>query len=213
MAIGTGFVVGYFSSVVIVVYIPPFNALIGSFLGFIIYQFASFSLFFGNRRGEFEFEYRNDLSENVVRKYVRKFYGFSTYINYFQDQFNAMRPAQKEICQNLLNNCDNDDCKFSLYYKLARLEFVEDNSKKEKKMLKSALEINPYDLLANYRYAESCEMDGFVDEAIYHYELASKDPYLVSTQLKDFILLNIERIKRHGPRNRPVVLGAKYQSY
>lgn len=56
-------------------------------------------------------------------------------------------------------------------------------------------------------------MDGLVDEAIYHYELASKDPYLVSTQLKVFILSNIERIKEYGPKNRPTVLGAKYQSY
>jgi len=37
MAIGTGFVVGYFSSVIIIIYAPPINGIIGSSIAFAIY--------------------------------------------------------------------------------------------------------------------------------------------------------------------------------
>ena len=64
MAIGTGFVMGYFSLIII----PLSNSnLIGAILAFIIYQYVSFDRFFGARRGEFEYEYRNDLSVTFLR--------------------------------------------------------------------------------------------------------------------------------------------------
>jgi len=42
MAFGTGLVVGYFSTIIMVIYAPPINSIIGSFIAFVIYQFISF---------------------------------------------------------------------------------------------------------------------------------------------------------------------------
>ena len=132
MAIGTGLVVGCFSSVIIVIYIPPINALIGAAIAFIIYQYASFDRFFGSRRGEFEYEYRIDLAEKIIKKLVFRTLGLWAFIKYFQDQFNALRTLQKDICRNLLKNSNIAQDKESLYYiyyKLSNLELREDNFK------------------------------------------------------------------------------------
>jgi len=216
MAIGTGFVVGYFSSVIIIIYAPPINAIIGSAIGFIIYQFSSFNRFFGSRRGEFEYEYRIDLSEKTIKKLVFRTFGLLTYIKYFQDQFNALRTSQKDISRNLLKNpniAQDNESLYYIYYKLSNLELREDNFKEEIRMLNLSILIKPNDLLANYRLAVCSEMDGLIDDAIKYYHLAANDLYLVSDELKKYILSQVERIKKEGPRNRPPALGAKYQAW
>ena len=216
MAIGTGFVVGYFSSAVIVVYAPPMNAIIGALIGFIIYQYISYERFWGSRRGEFEYEYRIELAEKTIKKLVLKTFGILTFIKYFQDQFNAIRASQKTICQNLLKNeniSHDNKSLYCLYYKLSDLELREDNFIEEKRMLNSAISLRPNDLLANYRLALCCEIDGSVDDAINHYELAANDSGIHSAALKSFILSQVERIKIKGPRKSPPSLGTRYQAW
>ena len=216
MAIGTGFVVGYFSSVIIVIYAPPINALIGAVMAFIIYQYASFDRFFGSRRGEFEYEYRIDLAEKIIKKLIFRTFGLWTFIKYFQDQFNALRTLQKDICRNLLKNANiaqDNETLYYIYYKLSNLELREDNFKEEIRILNLAISMKPNDLLANFRLAVCSEMDGLVDDAIKHYKLASNDPYLISNALKKYILSQVERIELKGPKNRPPALGAKYQAW
>jgi len=216
MAIGTGFFAGYLSFALIVISDPPLNPLIGAILAFAIYQGVSFSRFFGKRRGEFEYEYRYDLIEKAVRRLVLKYLGFSTFINYFQDQFNNISSEQENICQKLLKNetvSNNDEFLFSIYMKLSGLAMKGNDSQKEKNVLISALKIKPNNLLANYRLAVCYEMDGLVDDAINHYNIALKDRYLYSEQLKTFILSQIERVKLKGPMNRPPALGARYMSW
>ena len=216
MAIGTGFVVGYISSVIIVIYAPPINASIGAIMAFIIYQFSSFNCFFGSRRGEFEYEYRIDLAENIIKQLVFRTFGLLTFMKYFQDQFNALRTSQKDICRNLLKNeiiSQDSESLYYIYYKLSNLELREDNFKEEIKMLNLAISIKANDLLTNFRLAVCSEMDGLVDDAIKYYQLASKDPYLISDALKKYILSQVDRIELKGPRNRPPALGAKYQAW
>ena len=213
MAIGTGFVLGFFTSRVIIIYAPPINALIGAFIAFIIYQGVSFDRFFGKRRGEFEYEYRYHLIEKTVKRLVLNFLGFSTFINYFQDQFNNISADQEDICQKLLKNetvKNNDEFLFSIYIKLSSLALKDNNPQKEKNALMSAIEIKPNDLLANYRLAVCNEMHGFRNDAINHYLAALKDPVLYSGQLKTFILSQIERVRLKGPMNRPPALGCRF---
>ena len=197
MAIGTGFVLGYISSGIIPIHDPPVNALIGVALSFAIYQSVSFSRFFGKRRGEFEYEYRNDLIEKAVKSLVLRFLGLSTFINYFQDHFNNVSAEQEDICRKLLRNeivKNNDESLFSIYIKLSGLALKDDNPQKEKSALMSAIEIKPNDLLAHYRLPLCCEMDGLKNDAINHYRTALKDPSLYSEQLKKFILSQIEQV-------------------
>jgi len=213
MAIGTGFVVGIFSSYLIIVYDPIINALIGAFLAFIIYQVVSFARFFGKRRGEFEYDYRNDLVEKYIRKIVLKTFGILTYINFIQDGFNDISSTQEDICKRLLINesiKSSSSNLFFIYLKMSNLSMKLDNFKKEKEMLLSAIDLEPSDLISNYRLAVCHEMEGSAENAIKHYNLATNDPYLSSNQLREFILSQVERIKLKGPMNRPPVLGAKY---
>ncbi len=142
--------------------------------------------------------------------------GLWDFIKYFQDQFNALRTLQKDICRNLLKNSNIAQDKESLYYiyyKLSNLELREDNFKEEIRMLYLAISMKPNDLLANFRLVVCSEMDGLVDDAINHYKLASNDPYLISDALKKYILSQVERIELIGPKNRPPALGAKYQAW
>jgi len=213
MAIGTGFVVGYFSSVIIIIYAPPINGIIGSSIAFAIYQFISFDRFFGSRRGEFEYEYRNDLADKKIKKLVFKAFGFFTYVKYFQDQFNALRTAQQDICLRLLkvdSIIESNENLYCIYYKLSDIARREDNFEKEKKMLSEAISHKLNDFLVCYRLAVYCELDGLVEDAIKYYKLASNNPNLISKALRKFILSQVERIELKGPMNRPPVLGARY---
>jgi len=174
MAIGTGFVVGYFSSILIVIYAPPINGIIGSSLAFVIYQFISFDRFFGSRRGEFEYEYRNDIAEKKIKRLVYETFGFFTYIKYFQDQFNALRTAQQDICLKLLKAdsiIGSNENLYYIYYKLSDIARREDNFEKEKKMLNEAILNKPNDLMVCYRLAVCCELDGLADDAIKYYRV------------------------------------------
>jgi tetratricopeptide (TPR) repeat protein len=216
MAIGTGLVIGYISSGIIVIGAPPINSLLGAALAFVIYQGVTFSRFFGKRRGEFEYEYRCDLIEKLVKKLVLKYLGVSTFINYFQDQFNSISSEQERICQRLLRNeliKSDEEFLFSIYMKLSILAIKDDSPKKEKNALISALELKPNSLIANYRLALYYEIEGLVDDAINHYKAALRDPNIYSEQLKTFISLQVERIKLKGPLNRPPALGARYMSW
>ena len=215
MAVGTGFVVGYLTSNIIIFYNPLINGLIGAVLAFIIYQYVSRSIL-GARRGELEHEYRIDLVEKAVKKMVLRKLGIFPFIKYFQDQFNTIRTVQKDICRNLLADTEiahDNDSLYYIYYKLADLELREDNFEKEKRMLASAHAIRPNDLLANYRLALNCEMDGLVDDAINHYKMALNDPDLDSDALRKYIDSQVERIKTKGPKNRVKALGARYQAW
>ncbi|MDA3896713.1 MAG: hypothetical protein PF482_11280 [Desulfobacteraceae bacterium] len=216
MAIGTGFVLGHFSTMIIHIYDPPINFLIGAVIAFILYQLSSFKRFFGSRRGEFEYEYRIDLAEKIIKKLVFRTFGLFTFIKYFQDQFNALRTSQKDICRNLLKNANitqDNKSLYYIYYKLSNLELREDNFKEEINMLNLAISVKANDLLANFRLAVCYEMDGFLDDAIKYYHLASNDPYLNSDVLKKYILSQVERIEQKGPMHRPPALGAKYQAW
>ena len=213
MAVGTGFVLGIFSSYLIIVYDPIINALLGAFLALIIYQVVSFSRFFGKRRGEFEYEYRNDLVEKYIKKMVLKTFGILAYINFIQDGFNEISSTQEDICKRLIKNegiKSSSSNLFFIYLKMSNLSMKLNNFKKEKEMILSAIHLKPNDLIANYRLAICHEMEGSAENAIKHYNLATNDPFLRSNQLRKFILSQVERIKLKGPMNRPPVLGAKY---
>ena len=216
MAIGTGFALGYFSAAVIVIYIPPFNAILGAAVGFIVYQFSSYKRFFGSRRGEFEFEYRIDLIEKKIRALIFRHLGLWSYVTYFQDHFNAIRTTQKDACQRLLNNSNviaDKDNRYSICYKLANLELREDNFKNELAMLNLAVSLKPNDMLANFRLATCYEMDGLVEEAKRHYKTAAEDPGIVSNALREHILSQVNRIEEGALINKPPALGAKYQAW
>lgn len=212
-AFATGFILALLGSGGFEAYNPYLISLIVAFLAFIIYQGFSFSRYFGNRRGEFEYEYRNDLIEAYVKKLVMKTFGSFTYINYIQDGFNEISSAQEEICTRLQKEDtikNNYEALFNILIKMNKIALKQDNFEKEKAILFSATKINPNDLIANYRLAVCYEMEGSKDEAIKHYLLATTDSYLTSNQLRKFILSQIKRIELKGTMNRPPVLGAKY---
>ncbi|MCP4111762.1 MAG: hypothetical protein GY749_40600 [Desulfobacteraceae bacterium] len=154
--------------------------------------------------------------EKNIKKMVLKSFGSLIYTNYVQDGFNAICPAQEDICKRLLQHTsikENDENLFYIYIKMSSLAIKEDNFIKQKQMALSAIELKPDDLIANYRLAVCYEMEGSADEAIKHYYAASNDPDLNSDQLRKFIVSQIERIKLKGPMNRPPVSGTKYMAW
>ena len=82
----------------------PFRHLGGTILGLFIYQIVVCSYFWGKRRGDFEYIYRELFLERFLKQIIIKKCGRITYYRFYFDQFNSISSYQWEICQRLLSD-------------------------------------------------------------------------------------------------------------
>ena len=81
------------------------------------------------------------------------------------------------------------------------------------RFLKQAADIKPNDLVVNYRLAVSFERIGAGKDAIQYYKEALKDPFINSSQIKRFIMSQIERVATEGPKKKPPMFGFRYMTW
>jgi tetratricopeptide (TPR) repeat protein len=212
MAFATGALIGLFSSQIIIIYSIPVNIIIGACLAIVLYQISAYIKFFGKRRGEFEYDFKVELIEKKVKALVFRHLGIFQYVRYLSDGLNNISTAQGELCKRLIAIVSDED-KYFIYMKISLLENKNDDLEKEISFLKSALEKNDKDLIANYRLAVCLELNKDAESAIKHYHQALTDTSIDSVELKDFIKLQIERVNSKGPLNKPPALGLRYTSW
>ena len=216
MAIGTGALIGFFASRIIIIYSPLFNSFLGASIAVLIYQITAYSKFWGKRRGEFEYQFKVGIIDSKVKKLVFRYLGILKYLSYVSDGMNNISIFQGDLCKRLIDNDRvnmNDGHMYYVYMKMSLLENKNDNLEKEITFLKSALEIKSDDLIANYRLVICFELNKNAEDAIKHYEKALRDIAIDSKEIKDFIKLQINRVNTNGTMNKSPALGLRYMSW
>lgn len=210
LSTATGAVVGMFIGFGILGAIP------GAIIGLIAYQIIFRRYLWGNKRGDFQYQYRGEILEKQVQKTVKAHFGRLTYLRYYTDRFNNIGFFQTEVCNKLLNAegiNSNKTILFAIYIKLASLALKDDDLAKEQKLLRQAMSVFPYDLISNYRLAVNLEKADLAKEAIEHYNTAMADSQYRSEYLQSFLQEQIDRINIKGTMKKPPALGLRFSSW
>lgn len=175
----------------------------------IIYQLAVQKLFYGSRRGEFEYAYLEDILKKRTRVIL-----LSAPREPADSDFLIFDPTA--LNPDLLKKVEKEDDperKFLLFLTLAVQCAKADEYAKIIEYSQGAIAYQPDDLVTNFMLAEAQEHLGEGGEAVKSYEAALRDPMAQSTPLKEFISAQIERVKTKGPRKRSNIQGLKYMTY
>jgi hypothetical protein len=171
--------------------------LTGGVTGAIIYQFFLPKYFFGKRRGEFEYIYRQTLIDGRIKKVIDSL----TFT--FSDEKSVLNLAPTVVIPLLLKKIEiesDPERKFDFFMSMAWATAKEDQHQKAIEYLQEAIALKRDDLVASVRLGVSWERLGKGEEAIHAYETALQEPSLDSQPLRDFVSEQIERVKADGPQ-------------
>ena len=162
-------------------------------------------------------EYRRleDSFEESGDQLIITAFGEKQYDKLYVDDLNWVPICGIDLCKHLLSKNEtknNDDLRFYIYAKTARLYFKDGLYKEAIEFLGKALSIKPNDFVTNFRIAQLLERIGSGKEAIVHYEQALKAPDITSKKLQRFFSSQIRRVKRSGPRQKEPPRGLKWLS-
>lgn len=192
----------------------PFPVYLFVFFGILsIYQYKLFSRILGKHRGEFEFECIRYINDKMLLKLIKRNLGIIYLIRFWLDDKNEIGSSRGDILNKLLskeNINNNPDDRYLIYLKLVRYSRKESDFSKATNYLKSALEINSKDLLANFNMAEVFERENRAEDAISFYEAAIKSNRYNTPSICNLISKQIERVKTKGPRTKTPLSGIKY---
>jgi tetratricopeptide (TPR) repeat protein len=211
MALATGTILGYFTTLLIIIlYDPLYNCLIGAILTFLIGQIIIFNRFSGSRRGYFEYEFKNETIEHGFGKIIYNLCGLSEYTYYiFNGQLTSVR---QELSEKLLNNerlKNNVNNLFVVLVNAADTAAEDNKDKKEFEYLFRALNIKPTDAIANLKMGIAYENNERKEDAINYYETALNDSNN-SKQFNKYILSQIDRVKMEGCKKHPLNNGLRF---
>jgi tetratricopeptide (TPR) repeat protein len=200
---------------IVVVFIPPLFASFPylTLAGFLFYQVIVFRYYFGRRRGDFEYKYKESEIETALNKKIIDKYGMINFLKFKLDNLNQIPNSQLHLLPKLLKEEEDLEIKFAAYLKLADVYSKDENFEKQKAVLKKSVQIKQNNIVANLKLAVLFEREGDGENAINHYSLALIDLEISSEQLKIFIKNQIERIRMSGPLKRPPLPGLRYVTW
>jgi hypothetical protein len=175
----------------------------------IVYQLVFQKYFCGNRRGEFEYAYLEDILQKRTKEILK-----SVTYDPIDGQALAINPA--ELNPKLLKMAakENDpERKFLFFLTMAVQCAKADEYAQIIEYAREALVYKPTDLVTNFILAEAQEHLGEGNQAVKSYEASLQDPMAQSTPLREFISAQIERVKKNGPRTGSKVQGLRYATW
>ena len=205
MAAGTGFVMGYFSSIFFP-FIDPFSvAFVGAVITVLINQWLVHDSIKGKRRGTFEYVYMESLLESSISSAIASVRTEPTEL--------VLEFESLALFKSLMSKAESTTGdKRSIYYMAAaKAANAGSEFNNEITALKQATKLKPTDLIANYRLARAYERIGSGHEAILAYEAALSDPTIDSDALRTFISSQTIRVREKGPQQASPISGLIYQ--
>jgi hypothetical protein len=142
-------------------------------------------------------------------------FGDKTFEKIFMDEQNIMPIDGIEVCQNLLENplsLKKDIIRMHLLYRLSNNYYRNGQYESAAKSIKSALKIEPMNLLLNLVAAEFFEYIGQKHEVIKHYENALFNTKELTPDLKKFVLSRMKKIEAEGLQKREPPSGKKWMT-
>lgn len=149
------------------------------------------------------------------KKLVIKRLGLLAYFNY-SGGINRGLNSGYDYCKNILlhQKVESDESlKFHILMQLYKCSIFDEKYGRAVDYLQMALEIKPSDFLVSYWMAETNELIGNAEKAISIYQNIVTNCSCISDSLKEYINIQIERVKTTGPKTPSPMPGLKYMSY
>lgn len=176
----------------------------------IAYQFVAQTYFYGKRRGEFEFDYLEDILMKRIKKIIKSVPCKQADRDLLPFDPTALNPTILQLTEKAYD----PDLKFLLFMTLAMQCIKADEYGKIAEYAQEALAYKPDDLVANFILAEAQEYQGEGNKAVQSYSAALRDPMAESPPLRDFIAAQIARVQKNGPRTgSKIQKGLRYMTY
>ena len=159
--------------------------------GFLLFQWQAIRIFFGARRGGYEYNLLMKGIDARVARLVRQRLGLRPYIRcrsigLKEEHLSAVMKEKGLSWTDLI-------CLLITASALARKNREKD---KEIRLLHIALDIHPYSLIVNSILAECYESQGMIAEAMGCYCAGKRDQYIASPALKNFLNRKMEQVRR-----------------
>ena len=172
-----------------------------------VYQCIFQQYFYGNRRGEFEYAYLEDLLHTRTKNFL-----IPSDKEKWELSCDPMALNHKFL--EKIEQTDDPERRFLLFMALAFQCFKADDYKKIIEYSQEALAYKPDDVIANFMLAENLEVLGKGVDAVKSYEAALRDSRAQSPPLRGFITAQIDRVKSQGPRKgSKIQKGFRYMTY
>jgi tetratricopeptide (TPR) repeat protein len=204
MAAATGSVVGLILG-------SYHGVLIGTYCGVFGGQLAALRNFFGDRRGQFEYEYCRSCALKEAKRALIKTIGWFSCQKLYLSELGEISWSEGEHYERIIKNStlENKD----RYYMYIRAAYVLTGKRKYENSianLEKANELYPTALVSNFMIAQSYERLGEAEKAISAYEKAMNDPCTKSIKITKYLNDQIQRVQTKGPSKKPPMGGLRH---
>jgi len=226
-AIGLGIILGYFAFGFLVFTLGPIlestgwlencstliKFVITPLIALLLTQISIFKHFYGRKRGNFEYAYRERLLSKEGNALIKKEIGEVRFGSLFFEELSDFSTSREDIYKELLKRAQvrgDNAFKFHIYLRMSRSSIKHFNFDKGTEWLTMALALRPNDLVANFRLAIALEKAGDGDGAIKRYGTILSECHIETFELRKFIEDQIDRVNKYGPSERPPLVGLRY---
>jgi hypothetical protein len=208
-AFGTGWVMGVFASF----FIPFLSSLYFGIFAVLLWQVQVCRYFWGDHRGAFQHAHQEYLVRRSIRKMLAvnlgKMQAFTLSLGYMTRSGSDL----KDTCKLLLRGAREKKDQIALnllHLKLADLYLKEDFYESQVEHLKEAVAAMPSHYICLFRLGTALERQGDAMGSIEQYERASQVAHDNSPVLQAYVLLQVDRINKSGPKRKAKIAGLRY---
>ena len=178
-----------------------------------LFYFLFFKDFVSNRKNKV-LALLEEIQERKAKETILETLGKRIYLE-LNPNFNPININQINLCKDLLKQefvSSDDHLEFYIYRKLYKFYIIDENYSGAIEALKSSLKIKPNDVISKICLAETYESIGNGEEAIKVYT-EIKDSVSNSHKLVEYVVEQIRRVEKDGPRKAPPITGFRYMTY
>ncbi len=152
--------------------------------------------------------------ERKAKEIILETLGKKIYLE-LNPNFNPININQINLCKDLLKQefvRSDDNLRFHIYLKLYKFYIIDENYSGAIEALKSSLKIKQNDIISKICLAETYESIGNGEEAIKVYT-GIKASVSNSQKIVEYVVEQIRRVEKDGPRKAPPITGFRYMTY
>jgi tetratricopeptide (TPR) repeat protein len=187
------------------------GALIGAFCGVLGGQLASIRNFWGDKRGQFEYEYCESHTLRKAKKILIKAIGWFSCQRLYLSELGEISWSEGEQYKDIIKKINVED--EDKYYIYIRAGYVLKTKRKYENSivkLEKAIEIHPATLVPTFMIAQSFERLGEAEKAILAYKTALEDSYCKSNNIREYLNDQIQRVQIKGPSKKSPMSGLRH---
>ena len=187
------------------------GALIGTYCGAFGGQVATLRNFFGDKRGQFEYEYCKKHALKKAKKALIQTIGWFTCQRLYLSEFGEISWSEGEHYKEIIKNSTlHSNDRYCMYIRAAYVLVKKRKYEKAIIKLQKANEIYPTALVSNFMIAQSFERLGDAENAISAYGMAMNGLSSDSNKITKYLNDQIVRVQTKGPSKKPPMGGLRH---